>query len=175
MANTKNKEFMEKICAETWKELYRFIYYKVQNREEAEDITQETYAKAITYVRNNDVQILEYSGYLKTIALNLIRDRWRAKKRHPEQVDLEAVNPEEAALEDFAEELDERLRMEEAMGRLTPEHQKVIELRIIKGYTASETAKLMKKKAGTVRVLQLRAVKALAKILDEIQAEEECY
>ena len=33
---------IEQICLTTWEPLYRFIYYKVQNREEAEDITQET-------------------------------------------------------------------------------------------------------------------------------------
>ncbi|WP_243120828.1 hypothetical protein [Pelotomaculum sp. FP] len=36
---------IEQICLATWEPLYRFIYFKVQNREEAEDITQETYVK----------------------------------------------------------------------------------------------------------------------------------
>lgn len=31
---------IENICVVTWEPLYRFIYYKVQNREEAEDITR---------------------------------------------------------------------------------------------------------------------------------------
>lgn len=33
---------IEEICSETWKPLYRFIYWRVQNREEAEEIVQET-------------------------------------------------------------------------------------------------------------------------------------
>ena len=41
------KKWIEKLCMDTWRETYRFIYYKVGNREEAEDITQETYAKAM--------------------------------------------------------------------------------------------------------------------------------
>jgi RNA polymerase sigma-70 factor (ECF subfamily) len=175
MANITNKEFVEKICAETWKELYRFVYYKVQNREEAEDITQETYAKAISYFDRNDIQILEYSSYLKSISMNLIRDRWRARKRHLEPVNIDDVYLEEAAIGDFAGEIGERLRMEEAMSRLTSGHQKVIELRILKGYSVAETAKLMNKKDGTIRVLQFRAVKALAKLLEETQGKEECF
>lgn len=38
---------IKEICSSTWEYLYRFIYYKVQNRQETGDITQETYVKAI--------------------------------------------------------------------------------------------------------------------------------
>jgi RNA polymerase sigma-70 factor, ECF subfamily len=45
--NERSSNFIEDICTDTWEPVYRFIYYKVQNREEAEDTTQETYVKAI--------------------------------------------------------------------------------------------------------------------------------
>ena len=63
-----NKEMIEKLCADTWRELYRFIYYKVQNKEEAEDITQETYAKAISFInKKNKEVIIDQLKYLKMI------------------------------------------------------------------------------------------------------------
>lgn len=161
-----NKEFIEKICAETWKDLYRFIYYKVQNREEAEDITQETYAKAISYLNKNEVTILEYSSYLKAISMNIIRDQWRGKKRKGRSVNLDDINPEEAAAEDFSDLVNDRAQIEDALERVTQEQRMVIDLRILKGYSVAETARLMKKKEGTVRVLQFRAIKALAQIMD---------
>ncbi len=167
-----NREMIERLCADTWRELYRFIYYKVQNREEAEDITQETYVKAISFLNRNDVTILECLKYLKFIAMNVIRDQWRAKKRRS-SINIEDVKPEEISLEDFADSLTEKNRLEEAMNRLTKEQHTVIELRIIKGYTVAETAKLMQKKEGAVRVLQLRGVKALAKLLETEQGKEE--
>ena len=168
-----NSEMIEKLCADTWRELYSFIYYKVQNREEAEDITQETYVKAISFLNRNDVNILECKKYLKFIAMNVIRDQWRAKKRQNSSVNIEDVNPEEMALEDFTDSLTEKNQIEEALSCLTREQQTVIELRIIKGYTVAETAGLMQKKEGAVRVLQLRAVKALARILETVQGKEE--
>lgn len=168
-----NREMIEKLCADTWRELYSFIYYKVQNREEAEDITQETYAKAISFLNRNDVNILEYKSYLKVIAMNIIRDQWRAKKRRGSSVNLEDVKPEEIALEDFTGSLGDREQIEEAISRLTKEQRTVIELRIVKGYTVAETGKLMQKKEGAIRVLQLRAVRALAKILETEQGKEE--
>ena len=167
MENVNNKkEMMERLCADTWRELYRFIYYRVQNREEAEDITQETYAKAISYLNKNDVKILEERSYLKAVALNIIRDQWRSKKRRGDSINLEDVKPEEIAQEDFTGSLSDREQINEAMGKLTKEQQTVLELRIMKGYSVKETAKLMQRKEGSVRVLQFRAVKALTELLE---------
>jgi RNA polymerase sigma-70 factor (ECF subfamily) len=166
--NHKNK-FIEQICADTWKELYRFVYYKVQNREEAEDITQETYYKALSYLDKSDISVMDYRNYLKTISMNEIRDRWRSKKRKGSFVNLDDINPEEAAAEDFSDLINDRALIEKAMSHLTEEQRTVITLRIIKGYSSAETARLMKKKEGTVRVLQYRAVKALSLVLQDIQ------
>ena len=166
-----DQEWIERICADTWKELYRFIYYKVQNREEAEDITQETYAKAISYFNRNNVIIQDYTNYLKTISMNIIRDRWRARQHHGIRVNLEDIDPLEMAAEDFADSLEDRAWIQEIMSQLTKEQQTVLEFRIIQGYSVAETAKLMKRKSGTVRVLQFRAVKALAKLLENRKEE----
>ncbi len=167
MENTNNKkEMIEKLCANTWRELYGFIYYRVQNREEAEDITQETYAKAISYLNRQDVKIQESGSYLKAISLNIIRDRWKVKKRRGVSIPLEDVMPEEMIQEDFTGSLSDRDQINEAMKKLTKEQRVVLELRIIKGYSVKETARLMQRKEGTVRVLQFRAVKALTELLE---------
>ena len=159
---------LEEFCESTWKELYRFIYYKVQNREEAEDITQETYAKAISYLNSNNIRILNYGGYLKAIARNIIRDHWRKKQRKEGNINIEEINPVEFATDDFAETSNDRATLEKALKSLTEEQQQVINLRILKGYSSAETAKIMDRKEGTVRVIQYRAIKALASILKDI-------
>lgn len=168
-------ELMESICRDTWKDIYRFVYYRVQNREEAEDITQETYVKALDYLGRNDIKVLEYTRYLKTIALNLLRDRWRARARSGISIPLEEAEPEALTTEDFSEQLHERKLLEEAMAKLSEEQRTVITLRIIKGFSSKETAKLMNKKEGTVRVIQYRAVKTLSEILTELEQEEDIW
>ena len=100
--------------------------------------------------------------------MNIIRDRWRAKKRRGSKVNLEDVNPEELSIEDFTDTLSVKNQIEEAMTKLTKEQQLVIELRVIKGFSIAETAKMMQKSDGAIRVLQYRALKALAKRLEEI-------
>jgi len=156
---------IEEICTSTWEPLYRFIYFKVQNRQEAEDITQETYAKALSQISNNNIKIDKYISFLKTVSLNIIRDRWRKNKRWGENVNYENVNPEVTSEEDHTEVSARRLLIENALKELNEEQRKVIELRIIKGYTAAETGRLMKKKEGNIRVLQYRALRKLAEIL----------
>ena len=59
-----------------------------------------------------------------------------------------------------------------SLDKLSDDQRKVVELRIIKGYSVSETAKIMDIKAGNVRVLQYRALKSLVTIMKE---EENCH
>ncbi|MED3623324.1 RNA polymerase sigma factor [Neobacillus thermocopriae] len=159
------KESIEEICYGTWKSIYQYIYYKVQNREEAEDITQETYVKAISYLQNGSVNPDKYIGFLKTVALNVMRDLWRKKKRRGPVVDIDTYIPKENAVEDHSEDSTERLMIEHALTQLNEEQRTVIELRILKGFSVAETAGLMNKKEGTIRVIQHRALKNLANIL----------
>lgn len=91
-----------------------------------------------------------------------------AKKRRGSKVNLEDVNPEELSIEDFTDTLSVKNQIEEAMTKLTKEQQLVIELRVIKGFSIAETAKDDAKSDGAIRVLQYRALKALAKRLEEI-------
>ncbi|AOT70671.1 RNA polymerase sigma factor [Geosporobacter ferrireducens] len=156
---------IEEICSVTWEPLYRFIYYKVQNREEAEDITQETYFKAISYMQKSNIRIDKHIAFLKTVALNVLRDKWRKNKRQRINVNLETINPKDTALGDPTEAVAEREAIENALNHLNEEQRTVIDLRIIRGYSVADTAKLMDKKENYVRVLQHRALQNLTKIL----------
>ncbi|MFZ5967170.1 MAG: RNA polymerase sigma factor [Bacillota bacterium] len=156
---------IEEICGATWESLYRFIYYKVQNREEAEDITQETYFKAISYMQKSNIKIDQYIAFLKTVSLNVLRDKWRKNKRQGTNINLEAINPKDTALEDPTEMVAQRDYIQNALKLLNEEQRTVIELRIIEGYSVADTAKIINKKENYVRVLQYRALQNLTKIL----------
>jgi len=162
---------IEKICLDSWEPLYRFIYYKVQNREEAEDITQETYVKTLKYIKKNILPLENFLGFMKTVSLNVIRDRWRKKRRGGIFVDVQEVAPEEVTYGDKQNDIAQRLVLENALARLSKEQQTIIDLRIIKGYSVAETAKLVGKTESAVRTAQYRALKALARILDDKTSE----
>lgn len=88
-------------------------------------------------------------------------------------MDLDSLSQQETAVEDASETSIQRGLLENALSRLSEEQQKVIELRIVQGYSAAETGRLMNKKEGTVRVIQYRALQELAAILGEIGMLEE--
>ena len=155
---------IDDICEQTWEALYRYIYYKVQNREEAEDITQETYIKSLSYPKFNNIKFNEYIAFFKTVALNLIRDRWRKNKIRGTNINLDSIAYSKASVNDIS---DQQLFIKSSLDKLNEEQRKVIELRIIEGYSVSETAELMGKKEGNIRVLQYRALKNLVNIMNE--------
>jgi len=162
-----DRDAIEKLCLDTWEPLYRFIYYKVQNREEAEDITQETYVKSLKYLQKSTYPLENFLAFVKTVSLNLIRDRWRKKKRARLSVDFREINLTDAVHGDNENEMTQRLLLESALAKLNREQQAIIDLRIIRGYSVAETAKLLGKTEGAVRTAQYRALKALSNILDE--------
>lgn len=158
---------VEEICEATWREIYGFIYYKVQNKEEAEDITQEAYAKTLAYLKREHRPIESYIGFLKRVSLNIMKDRWRGQKRYGNNLDIDYIDPEEYSTEDFSNTMANRYFIEDALNSLTKDYRTVIELRIIKGYSVAQAAKIMGKKEGTIRVMQHRALKELSGIFDE--------
>ncbi|MDF2841461.1 MAG: putative sigma factor [Clostridia bacterium] len=168
-----DEKTIEEICSSTWEPLYRFIYYKVQNREEAEDITQETYVKAISYFQKNNIKIEAYIAYLKVVSLNVLRDRWRKSKLKGNVVDIDAINPAEISVEDSTEKSAQKDMLQNALSSVKEEYRTVVELRILKGYSVAETSKIMNKKEGAIRVLQHRALKEIAEILKKNDSSRE--
>lgn len=149
-----DQKFIEKICSETWEPVYRYIYFRVQNRDEAEDITQETFVKALAWLKKNTVRSKNFIGFLKKVALNIIRDKWRIKKNHGPHIGLDAINPEESAVSDDTDIFALRELIQKGLESLNHEQRTVIDLRIIKGYSIQDTAIMMGKKEGAVKVMQ---------------------
>jgi len=164
-AATGHSDSIEQICLATWEPLYRFIYYRVQNREEAEEITQDTYVKTLTYLQKHKYNPESFTGLLKTIALNLVRDRWRQKKRRGVTCSLEEPISIDKEAIDEQKYITERLQIEDALAKLSTEQRTIIDLRIIKGYSVAETAKQVKKTEAAVRTTQYRALQTLKRIL----------
>ena len=72
-------------------QIYRFIYLKVTNREEAEDLTHQVFMKAWQNINNYEERGFQFSSWLYQISRNQVIDFYRQKKQY---LDLEAVDPE---------------------------------------------------------------------------------
>jgi len=152
-----DRQALEQLCSLTWRQLYQFVYHRVQNREEAEDVTQEAYSRTLKG-RPEAFSAGQFVSYLQTAALNVIRDRWR---RGQTQQKASTLMASDQATPDAADEVARREVVEHALERLSPDYRQVVELRILMGLSTAETARRMGRTEAAIRTIQYRAIKAL--------------
>jgi RNA polymerase sigma-70 factor (ECF subfamily) len=147
--------------------IYRYVFYRVGDVAEAEDLTEVVFLKAWEALDSYEVREVPFAAWLYRIAHNAIVDRHR---KHRETLSLDAYWPlhdETAGPED---RLDARERLEaltDALSKLAPDHQQVLALRFISGLSHAEASRVLNRTEEAVRVLQHRALNALRKLLDE--------
>lgn len=152
---------------ELWPRIYKFVYYKVQNREEAEELTQETFRRVFPKIESGDVEQGKEKAYLMSAANNVVTEVWRKRARQPAMSSVDELK--ETGWEPAVPQADieDAMLVRKALAELSPEYQKVLTMRIIEGRPVSEVARKMKRKPGAVRSLQFRAVKALKESLEK--------
>ncbi|OGF30657.1 hypothetical protein A3H09_01770 [Candidatus Falkowbacteria bacterium RIFCSPLOWO2_12_FULL_45_13] len=153
-------------------QLYRFIYFKVGNREEAEDLSSSVFLKTWNYILEKK---LENPNTLKAllykIARNLIIDHYR-KTKGRESVSLDNENGikiiDEKQNPNYGLELKaDLLVLETKLPKLKDEYREVIILRFVNELSIKEIAEILDKSKGNVRVLIYRALNALKELLSQ--------
>jgi len=141
------------------KKIYRYVYYQVQNKMMAEDITGEVFIKAMKAIHTCKGKEDTFSAWLYRIAHNTAVDYSRSEKRYrdlPAKMPLTEPNPAATA-----EILIEHRELLGALTGLSPSYRQLIILKFIEGMDNSEISRIMKKSVGAIRVMQLRALKDL--------------
>jgi len=148
--------------------IYRFVAVKVGRREEAEDITHQVFLSAWLNVKNYQHRGFPFSSWLYQIARNQVIDFYRAKRN---ETSIDAIDPDYFATTASAEfALPTKLDMEvvhRAMKTLKSDYEDVIILRFIEDLSLKETARILKKSEGAVKLMQHRAMNELKKILKD--------
>lgn len=146
--------------------IYRFVALKVGSKEEAEDLTHETFLSAWQNLKNYKHQGFPFSSWLYQIARNKVIDHYRTKKQYTsfENLDediLKIVGVVENNLE-VSLAMDQ---VKQAIAQLGQEQQDVIIMKFVEDLPNEEIAKALNKSEGAVRLLQHRAVQNLKEIL----------
>lgn len=163
-----SNEELEVHIKEIQPRIYRFFYYKVQNKEEAEELTQETFRRVLPKLEAGRVKLEKLASYTNAIAGNLLIDLWRSRGRQPQFSSLQDLQEKGWDLpHKQSMEVEDTLMVRQALNKLNKEHRLVLTYRIIEGRPVEEVAKKMRKSAGAVRSLQFRAVKALKDALEK--------
>jgi RNA polymerase sigma-70 factor, ECF subfamily len=166
-AQSGNSAALEEICRREWRPVYDLVYRTVQNHDEAQDLTQEVFLRAVRSISTFQDAGRSMHGWLVTIALNLLRDRWR---RHRPMVYLEDagplrdpdIGPEQQVIVDL-----DRRQILDALSALPDDYQIVLRLRLLESRSSNDVAALMGRTPEAVRQLQRRALMSLRSALRE--------
>jgi len=142
--------------------IFRFVYLKVSNREEAEDLVQQVFMKAWEAINRFEDEGLPFSSWLYRIARNLVIDFYRTQKINltlEEGVGI--VHPDD--LEEKMERSQGQQEIQKILNQLTDEQKDIIILRFVNDLSYKEIAKITKKNPATLRILQHRALNKLRK------------
>jgi len=151
--------------------VYRYIYYRVSSPTLAEDLTSETFLRALRRISSYTWQGRDFGAWLVTIARNLIADHFKSGRYRMEVATSDLVEAGadrgEAGPEDEVLAGITNAALLEAVKRLNPEQQECVSLRFLQGMSVAETAAIMGKNEGAIKALQYRAVKSLSRLLPE--------
>lgn len=145
----------------------RYIFVRVGDYQEAEDLASEVFLKALGALDSYQERGLPMQAWLFKIAHNLVVDHLR-KMSKQKAVPFDGVRAFNAASPD--EVAESRLQVErlgKALKRLSTAQREVIGLRFFGGLTSIETGKILGKRPGAVREMQSMALRSLRKALDE--------
>jgi len=153
-------------------QVFRFIYYRVNDRALAEDFTSETFLRALRRISTISYQGRDIGAWFITIARNIVFDHTKSARFRLELTTGENVetghcedSPETAVLAYLT-----NTRLLTAVNELGDEQKECIVLRFLQGLSVSETAAVMGKNDGAIKALQHRAVKRLAgMVADELR------
>jgi len=150
--------------------IFRFLYAHLDSQLDAEDLTCEVFLKAWQSLPNYQERGVPFLAFLFRIARNTLVDHYRQSSRTevemPDELDgwMPDANPGPAETISSQMEHQEILQI---LGRLRQDYQSVLILRFISDLSPEETAQVMNRSAGAIRVLQHRALGELRKQLKD--------
>lgn len=154
-------------------QIYRFVFFKIGDKEEAEDITSEVFLKTWNYIQETEkLNEKTLKALLYRIARNTIIDHYRKKSS---QANI-SVDDEDNPIDiiDNSQNLEANYELDveidivhSKLKELKDEYREIILMRYINELSIEEIADQLGKSKGNVRVLTHRALKALSDLMDE--------
>jgi RNA polymerase sigma-70 factor (ECF subfamily) len=147
--------------------VYRFVFYRTRSQSLAEDLTSETFLRALRNMSGFRWQGKDFGAWLMTIARNLCTDHFKAGRTRLELTtedmglhDDATEGPENAVLAGLTNEV-----LLDGLRQLSDEQRDCLIMRFLQGLSIAETAEVLGRSEGAVKQLQLRGVRNLAKLM----------
>ncbi len=145
--------------------IFRYVYSHLEGRLDAEDLTEEIFLRAWRALPKYDERGLPFSAFLFRIARNSLIDYYRQRKIVSSIEDIELQSHEPGPEETVEVQIENR-SLRETIAKLREDYRNVLIFRFLSGLSPEETAEVMQRSVGAVRVLQHRALTALKDLME---------
>ncbi len=137
---------------EQYDKIFRFCFWKIHNREVAEDLTQETFLRYLSASHHDQGKEMQY---LYTIARNLCVDEYR---RMNETIDIDADISDNG---EYSESMEYMVQINDIMEKLSEEDREILVLRFVNEEPVSYICHV----TGMSRFALYRRIKSIKKQL----------
>jgi RNA polymerase sigma-70 factor, ECF subfamily len=144
--------------------IFRFIYFRVKSKEDAEDICQHVFIKAWNALPSYEQEGIAFSAWLYRIARNTTIDHWRKKRPIPIDPSSALFTRKEDPADtpaQAAQKKEEAYIVREALHILNEDQQTILALKFIEGLSNTEISEITGKSEGAIRQIQSRGLKVL--------------
>ena len=147
------------------KKIYRFIYYRINSKQDAHDLTSETFCRAWQSAAQGS-KIENLKAFIYRIAHNLIVDFYAQKQKAPLELneELKETLPDGGSLD---KNIDVDLDLEQvkrAIKKLPSNYQEILIMRFLDELSISEISQVLGKSKNNIYVLIHRALSVLKKL-----------
>ena len=139
--------------------IYDFLYYKTHHKETAEDLTAETFFKALNNIQQFDTS-RSFRSWLYAIAHNAVRDHYRAARPTADIEDVWDLAEDDTMVRD-AETRRTLAEVQKHLSALSPIQRDILILRLWQDLSYKEIAEIVGKSEANSKMIYSRAIAAL--------------
>ena len=145
--------------------IYRYIAYRVNDYQTAEDLTSEVFIRFLHAIQQKNAPQNTIRGWLFGAASLILKEHYRQKKRTQLTELSDNLPDDETRPTERLEAQENKEALRQAMTNLTEEQQQVLALRFGYEMPIRDVAETMSKSEGSVKMLQVRAIAALTRVM----------
>ena len=148
--------------------IYRYVFFRVADVHLAEDLTEEVFVRAWAALPKYEPQGHRFTSWLYRIAGNIVVDYYRVQSSRSIVDDpaTEDLPDPQSPPEDQVVDQQDLASLARAVQKRGDDEQHVIILRFVEGLSHREVAEVIGKSEGASRVIQHRALEALARLME---------
>lgn len=140
--------------------IYRFIFYKTSHKETAEDLTSDTFVKALENISSFEAKKGTFQAWLFTIARNTVIDYYRSKSNLVNVEDVWGLGQSDNLLRGLAAKEDLR-RVREYLSKLSARQREIVFLRVWEDMPYKQIAEIMQETEVNCKMIFSRTIKRM--------------